>query len=126
MTTEIVEQGHKCFQELTGRDLMLHPEREMHWKAFFARFTIADLGLVVRHLRKRIKDGKAYEPQLWFANLIANLGKFEEHLNDAKRAKVDVNEKLKPAPAKCLTYPPYGVSGDRVKYHLEQMRKAAG
>lgn len=129
-----IASAHEAFERLTGRKYMLHHHRIFAWEKFLVRrkFTVEDIGIVVRHLQREVADKKAFLPQLWFSNVIEDTDRFEEYLNDAKARKrnalppnTDRDSVLEATGRKekqCDQINAISMS-DRVKWHLENMRK---
>lgn len=141
MTIEQAHQGgianaHSCFERLTGKQYQLHTHRMWCWEKFLVarKFSEADIEKVVRYLQTEIAAKRAYPPQLWFANLIEQPDKFEEYLGDARAkarnalpARTDKDSVLE-ATGRCKPCAERKASmvsmNDRVRWHLEEMRKA--
>jgi hypothetical protein len=128
--------AHEAFERLTGKQYMLHPARKFAWEKFLVvrRFTVEDIGVVVKYLQEEIAAKRAYPPQLWWNNLIEQPDRFEEYLNDAKaknrnavpvKTNKDVVLEVSGRPRESKQSEINVISmNDRVKWHLEQMRKA--
>lgn len=85
-----VQALHTEFCRLTESALTLHYERQRAWVAWLAReWTVADLKLVIRYLKKAIRENRRNPGALKFRNLISHdpdiLDNFEEDLNEARR-----------------------------------------
>lgn len=140
MTIEEAHKGgiasaHSAFERLTGKQYQLHTHRVYCWEKFLIgrKFSEADIEKVVRYLQGEIATKRAFPPQLWFANLIEQPDKFEEYLGDAKAkarnalpARTDRESVLESAGMKKETSSQINVisMNDRVRWHLDEMRKA--
>lgn len=85
-----VQALHTEFCRLTESTLALHYERQRAWAAWLTReWTSADLKLVIRYLKKGIRERQRHPGSLKFRNLISHdpeiLDNFEEDLNAARR-----------------------------------------
>lgn len=78
---------HDAYCRLTGQEgLPLRYDRLSWWHNWCAAgFTLDDLKLVVRYLKKGIADGKRNQGALKFSNLIIQVDRFEEDLFEARR-----------------------------------------
>lgn len=130
-----IASAHEAFERLTGRKYMLHHHRIFAWEKFLVRrkFTVEEIGVVVKYLQGEVAANRAFPPQLWFNNMIEQADRFEEYLNDArakmrnakpvKTGKDSVLEATGRPMAKEVRMSTVSMS-DRVKWHLENMRKA--
>lgn len=85
-----VQRLHTIFCEATGTSYTLHYERQRAWVAWMHRgWGEADIKLVVRYLKKAIRENRRNQGALKFRNLISHdpdiLDNFEEDLNEARR-----------------------------------------
>lgn len=75
---------------------MLTLDRIYWWQVWKARgFSMNDLGVVINHLQRGIKDGKRYPGSLKWSHLIQQADSFEEELNEARAC----TRNLKPPPS---------------------------
>lgn len=129
-----IASAHSRFEQMTGKQYQLHTHRIYCWEKFLVgrRFSEEDITKVVQYLQSEIAAKRAYPPQLWFNNLIEQPDRFEEYLGDAKAkarnalpAKTDRDAVLE-ATGRTDRQKPLNVisMNDRVKWHLENMRKA--
>lgn len=82
---------HRAYVNLTGLDVALNMDRERVWFDWlhYRRddpFTATDLGLVIAHLRRGIRDEKRNPGALRFRNLIGNPDEFDEERAAARKA----------------------------------------
>lgn len=82
---------HRAYVNLTGLDIGLNMERERVWFEWlrFRRddpFSATDLGLVIAHLRRGIRDEKRNDGCLRFRNLIGDVEAFDEERAAARKA----------------------------------------
>lgn len=130
-----IASAHATFERLTGKQYMLHTARMFAWEKFLVRrkFAVEDIGVVVKHLQGEVAARRAFAPQLWFVNLIEDTDRFEEYLGEAK-AKTrnalpaitsrDVVLETSGRPRQSRQTEINVISmNDRVKWHLENMRK---
>lgn len=76
---------HAAYVQATGLPLRLAYDREAAWFRFLeAKFTSADLVLVIAHLKRGIAKGERRPNCLLFRNLVENLDHLEEDLAMAK------------------------------------------
>lgn len=142
MTIEQAHQGgiasaHAAYEKLTGNQCQLTTHRIWCWEKFLVgrKFTSADMETVVKYLHGEVAANRAYLPQLRLYNLIDpdQLDRFEAYLNEARAKKRNA------APVKTNRDAVLEGSGrprvrkseinvismnERVKWHLEEMRKA--
>lgn len=71
---------HDCYCRCTGLTMGF---RLLAWQAFSAKFTVEDLSLVIRHLKRKL-SGDRLRTALKFHYLIENLEYFEEDLAEAR------------------------------------------
>lgn len=78
---------HEAYCKLTGQEgLPLRFDRQRWWYDWCrCGFTLDDLKLVVRYLKKGIADRRRNQGALKFSNLIVQADKFEEDLFEARR-----------------------------------------
>lgn len=85
-----VQRLHNVFSEATSTTLALHYERQRAWLSWTKRgWTEDDLKLVIRYLKKGIRENRRNQGALKFSRLISiepdALDRFEEDLNEARR-----------------------------------------
>jgi hypothetical protein len=78
---------HEAYCLLTGQEgLPLRFDRQRQWYDWCrCGFTLDDLKLVVRYLKKGIADRSRNQGALKFSNLIVQVDRFEEDLFEARR-----------------------------------------
>lgn len=95
MSQDPIQQLHETYCELTGLEIVCSLNRHYFWEAFATRFTVDDLTLVCRNLKRQVKDGRRRLGCMSFTRLIADLETFEEHLAEfralQRRVKVNPN-----------------------------------
>jgi hypothetical protein len=80
-----VERLHALYERATGFKYRLDYSRIRAWHDFVeAKFSEADLALVLGYLKKKIAAGDRYVGALKFGNLITALDRFEDDLNVAE------------------------------------------
>ncbi len=87
LTESEIAALHDAYCRLTQQEgLPLRFDRQRWWFEWCrAGFTLDDLKLVVRYLKKGIADRKRNPGSLKFSNLIVQVDKFEEDLFEARR-----------------------------------------
>lgn len=91
---------HEAYCHLTGQEgLPLRFDRQRQWYDWCrCGFTLDDLKLVVRYLKKGIADRSRNQGALKFSNLIVQVDRFEEDLFEARRVL-----KVRPKPPEFVT-----------------------
>lgn len=80
-TEEQIRQLHQTYCEQTGLEIICNMGRRYFWEVFLQRgFTMDDLILVCRNLRRQVKDGRRNMGCLFFTRLLGDLDVFEEFL----------------------------------------------
>lgn len=84
-TTEQTAAIHKQYCCLTGLQVPYTMTQHFMWESFLAAgFTEPDLAVVVRHLKKKIREGKRPKESLLPRNIIQRIDFFGEDLAIAK------------------------------------------
>lgn len=136
MSTTDILLLHKEFCQETGMELRLglgEYSRERAWHEFHkAGFTAEDLRLVIRHLKKKIKDKERNPGALKFSNLIERPEAFEEELGLAKAEQRNAKPAPTPKERVVQAFRPAAApaapsqTAKPIAEYIEALRKSAG
>ncbi len=81
-----LEPLHTEYCRLSGHEIRWDTGRRFAWEHFIYKgFVLADLAIVIKYLKDKIRMGKRTEACLRFRSLIEDTDGFEEHLSEARK-----------------------------------------